>query len=263
LDLEALGALLKSGNGRDRAFVDAMARMRWSRAKDDDERAQVRELSSALQEASMKAHAELRAEIACGALRGLALRARFDDVAPDDRNHFVEEVLGIAYPPLDEPVQPPELVGYTPSSYDEIVYAFDATGLGAGDRFLDIGSGAGKAVMLAALLAGATSFGVERDEVLHEVARNAARALGVDASGLRRGDAREAALPDADVIFMYLPFTGSALGGVMERLMASARTAGPHARGRFLCAGALDLGRYDALALASAPRSWLHVYAFR
>src|SRR5262249_13091318 len=162
------------------------------------------------------------------------------------RDHYVEEVLGIAYPPLDERRLERESMAYLPSGYDEIVHAFDATELGPGDRFLDIGSGMGKATMLAALLTGATSFGVEHDESLHELAEVAACALHVEGVHCRRDDAREAVLDEAEVVFMYLPFTGSVLSNVMARLMER-RPEGARARRRFLCAAAVDLGRYRDL----------------
>src|SRR5690606_32783172 len=144
--------------------------------------------------------------IAAGALRGAALRRRFDDVPARERDHFVEEVLGIAYPPLDEPVLPRELIAYQTGGYDEIVHALDVTRLGPGDRLVDVGSGAGKAVMLAALLGGATSRGIERDGALVELAEDARRELCVGEASFRHGDAREVPLDDVDVVFMYLPF---------------------------------------------------------
>lgn len=262
-DRDALRELLRRGDGTDRAFVDAMIRMRFSRTNDPEERAELRELHEGVRAASLRSHAALRTAIATGALRGAAARRHFDDIPVFERDHFVEEALGIAYPPLEESVLEPELLAYAPSGYDEIVHALDATQLGPGDHFLDLGSGMGKAVLLAALLTGATSSGVECDRSLHELAEGAARALGLDGARFHHGDARDLALQDADVVFMYLPFTGSALAAVMDRLMDGGRGREARSRRRFLCAGPLDARRYRDLVPAGPPRSWLHVYAWR
>lgn len=262
LSVDALRELVERGNGADRAYVDAMIRMRWSRTKDRVVRTDLQALHEALRAAALTAHAKVRTEIAKGALRGPALRAHFDSVAASDRDHFVEEVLGVAYPPLEEPTLERELVTYSPSGYDEIVHAFDLVQLASGDRFFDFGSGMGKVVLLAALLTGATAAGVEQDETLHDLAQRAMRDLGVIPSRMRFADARAVEIDDADVFFMYLPFTGGALATVLERLVEHGRRARPRDRQRYLCAGALDTERWSDFAIAGPPRSWLHVYAW-
>jgi predicted RNA methylase len=228
VDLEAL---------RDRAFADAMLRMGRAKEPSIDQ----------LREAARRSHVDLRGEIAKG-LRGEALRVRFEEVPMPERDHYVEEVLGIAYPPLEEPALGRELIPYVPSGYEEIIHAFDVTKLGEGARFLDVGSGAGKVALLAALLTGATAIGVECNSALVDLAELAAAELGVSAR-FCRGDARAVALDEVDVVFMYLPFTGQALRDVMARLSA-----------RYFCTAALDLERYGDLVPAGPSRSWLHVY---
>jgi SAM-dependent methyltransferase len=250
--IDELHALVEEGDGRDRAFVDAIVRMRWSR--DPARRADLSRLHDAVRAAALRAHEALRIRIAAGSLRGAELRRRFDDVPVLERDHFVEEVLGIAYPPLDEPPLARDLVAYAPSGYDEIVHALDATGLRACDRFFDVGAGAGKAVILAALLRGAESSGVECNASLVDLAERACEALRVPARFVR-GDARKVAIDDAEVFFMYMPFTGGALATVMARLTRK--------RGRFLCAAPLDLVRWRELVVRGPSRSWLNVYAWR
>ena len=263
LDLDALHALLDAGGGSDRAFADAMIRMAWSRSSDREERAELERLHAALPAAARRSHAALRTRIAELSFRGAALRRHFDDVPRFERDHFVEEVLGVAYPPLQEPALAPESLGYAPSGYEEIVHAFDVTGLAPGDRFFDVGSGMGKAVMLAELLAGATSSGVECDGALHGLAERASHELGLREARFHHGDARDAVIEDADVVFMYLPFTGRALTTVMARLMENGRRRPPRWRRRFLCAGPLDTNRYPELVAAGSSKSWLHVYSWR
>src|SRR3954470_22009826 len=179
LSPRALRELIEQGQGRDRAFADAIVRMAWSRTQDAAQRAELGLLHEAVRGAALRQHGLLRTRIAKGELRGAPLRRLFEQQAPLERDHFVEEVLGIAYPPLEEPALTTDAMTYAPSGYDEIVYAFDVSGLGPGDRFLDLGAGLGKVVMLAALLAGAKSLGVERDGMLCELGETARRDLAL------------------------------------------------------------------------------------
>ncbi len=262
MDLDSLRTLLDTDRASDRAFVDALIRVGWSRTSDAAERAELEQLHAATRAAALRSHGELRAQVASGSLRGAALRRCFDDLPLLERDHFVEELLGIAYPPLDEPQLARDLVGYSPSGYDEIVHAFDVTGLAACHSFQDLGCGLGKAMLLAALLNGAVSAGVDCNALLCEQGQRSARELGLDEVRFQHGDAREAPLAEADVSFMYLPFTGDALSTVLARLMAQGRPS-PRGWRRYLCCGALELRRFPELELAGPARSWLHVYAWR
>lgn len=250
--MEDLRALAESGDGNDRAFVDANLRMAWARASGDAERARLEELHLLVRESARRAHAPMRGQIASGELRGRALRERFEARPPLERDHFVEEVLGVAYPPLEERPLGRELVTYTPSGYAEIVHALDVTAIGPGDRFLDIGAGTGKVVLLAALLAGATGAGIECDITLVERARAAAADTGALGVRFEHADARDVALPDADVVFMYVPFTGDTLAAVMERVRRG--------RARFVCCAPLDRERHSELVPIGPPCSWLQVH---
>jgi SAM-dependent methyltransferase len=267
VDTAALRELTgRSPDAKDRAFIDAMIRMEWSRTSDPALRAELEALHAAVREIAMQHHAPLRTRIASGSFPRTELRTHFDLIPVFERDHFVEEVLGVAYPPLEPAVLERELVTYTPSGYDEIVHAFDVSALGPDDRFIDVGSGMGKAVMLAALLTGATSTGLECDARLHALATHASSALGLAEVRFHHGDARDSAVVEeehADVVFMYLPFSGRSLETVLDRLMEVGRRRPARSRGRFLCAGALDTSRYEDLVEAGPSRSWLHVYAWR
>jgi hypothetical protein len=249
-----LRELALRGTAADRAYADALLRMAWARSDGADERGELLKVLAELRAASRQSHSALRSRITSGGLRGPGLRELFDAVPALERDHFVEEALGIAYPPLDEGAPGTDLMSYAPSGYDEIVYAFDQSKLAPGDAFLDLGAGLGKVVMLAELLTGAVSVGVEYDEQLCNLGNEARRALGLQGERLRAQDARELASFDADVVFMYLPFSGEVLATVLARLLNDERP-------RCLCTGALELARYPQLSLAAPPQSWLNVYA--
>jgi protein-L-isoaspartate O-methyltransferase len=253
--MEDLRALAERGNESDRAFVDASLRMAWARTPDGVERRALEEIHTSLKEAARRAHAPLREAIASGVMGGAALRRLFDGRTALERDHFVEEVLGVAYPPLEERALGRELVTYTPSGFEEIVHAFEVAKLGPDDRFLDVGAGLGKVVLLASLLTGASCTGLECEEVLVNHARAASAELGASRVRFELGDARSADLPRSDVVFMYVPFTGETFATVMARI----GTMSP----RLLCCAPLDLVRHPGFEPVGAPCSWLQVYARR
>jgi protein-L-isoaspartate O-methyltransferase len=237
----------------DRAFVDAKLRMAWARARDAEERAALEEEHRRVKDSARQAHAPLRAQIASGTLRGDALRRRFEEVPLLDRDHFVEEVLSVGYPPLEDRALDRDLVAYMPSGYEEIVHALDITKLRSGQRFLDIGAGTGKVALLASLLTGARVVGLELDVRLVEQARAAAADLGALDIHFEHADAREVAIPPSDVVFMYVPFTGDVFSAVMARVTAT--------QPRFVCCAPLDRTRHRGFEAVGPPCSWLQVYS--
>jgi hypothetical protein len=69
---------------------------------------------------------------------------------------------------------------WNPASDDEVYEAFRQLGLGKYKRFLDIGSGDGRVVMIASLF-GPKAEGVEIDEELHGIALEMQKKLGTTA----------------------------------------------------------------------------------
>jgi SAM-dependent methyltransferase len=94
---------------------------------------------------------------------------------------------------------------FYPSRLEEILPALRAT-LRPERTFLDLGSGDGRVVFLAAVL-GARATGIEYDRALHRVAREARRRLAgvVDPAraALRRGDFFALDLDRYDVLFYF------------------------------------------------------------
>jgi hypothetical protein len=212
---------------RDRAFASGLARLRGER--EDHLRAQ-----------AALAHRETRA------LRGPALRRAIEAHPPDLRDHFVEELLDIAY--TDGPSSPE----YVPSHVAEILHAFDAVDLGPGDTLIDVGSGLGKVVMLAGMLTGARARGIELDATLAERSRRSATALGLDDVTFEAADALGADIADGTVFFLYIPFSGAVLERFLDRLRPLAGS-----RRLRVCAAAVDAPWLRPIA---EPTSWLSVY---
>lgn len=192
--------------------------------------------------------------------RGSELLAWIASLPPDERDARVEEWLGIRGLPdiVAAPGTPPpgaDLVGYHASGVDPIVQMVREVPLGDGDVLVDLGSGLGKVVILVHLLTGARARGIELQANLVARAREAAAHVGAEVR-FDQGDVREADLREGTVFFLYLPFTGAALGEVLGKLRAVG------ARRRIVvCTLGLDLAR---LAPWLAPRPvdafWLSVY---
>ncbi|WP_394822651.1 hypothetical protein [Pendulispora albinea] len=96
-----LTRLSTSHDIRDRAFASGELRIRHARGADAIHRAQASTLYASLRAHALRAHAPIRDAIARGTLRGAALREHIEACPVDIRDHFVEELLDIAYPALE------------------------------------------------------------------------------------------------------------------------------------------------------------------
>ena len=252
---EELEALVKSPALADRAFAAGALRLRWWRDRDGGDKARAADLLATLREHSLAHHAEVRDRIRSQALRGEALRLLIDAVPEDLRDSWVEEVLDVTSPPMEEPVLERGLVTYVPSGVAEIVHAVEAAKLGPAHTFVDLGSGMGKVVLLASLLSGARGLGIELDATLARSSRAAAASLALRDVQIVEEDARKADLSRGDVFFMYLPFTGAPFEAVMRRIEEVARR-----RRVVVCAVAIDVRRFGWLRPIETASSWMQVY---
>lgn len=168
----------------------------------------------------------LRAEIVNGArgkkLRGHALADLIRDVAVDDRDTFVDEMLGFDHIPSDSEV-PRGGTPYLPCGVEEIMRMVRDVPLRATDTFVDLGSGVGRVAILAHLLSGARAGGIEIQRPLVAVARERAEELRLPDVSFVLGNVVDTDL-DASVFFLYSPFGGDMLRTVLGKLEALART---------------------------------------
>lgn len=241
----------------DRAFAAGALRLAFASAP-VDARSEVERAYVAARELSLRIRDDDRAEVARGVLRGARLRDAVRNVPGGQGDHWIEELLGIAHPPLDPEPLERELVHYVASGTSEMFDAFDRTGLGPGHVFVDYGSGLGKAVFLAALVTGARAVGIEIDGALSSVAETEGHALRVDRATFLQADARTVAMPEADVAYVYAAFTGRTFDLVLDRL----RDAVPR-RPVFVCAPTVDVTRHPWLQRVHGGTSWLDVHRAR
>jgi hypothetical protein len=118
-----------------------------------------------------------------------------------------------------------------------------------------LGAGLGKVAMAVHLLTGALARGVELQPELVAAASAQARELGLRGVSFVESDALDADLGDATVVFLYLPFTGEVLAGVMRRLEVVARR-----RQLVICTLGLDLRGTDWIAPRPTEEFWLSIY---
>jgi histone methylation protein DOT1 len=136
-------------------------------------------------------------------------------------DHSDEIVTGILQ--LREPSEPrlhplPEMVFYQPTPVRHILHLIEACSLSKDDVFVDIGSGLGHVALLASVLTGARSIGIEVDPAYVACAEECAWGLRLNHAQFICDDARHADLSAGDVFYLYSPFTGSILCDVLERL---------------------------------------------
>jgi SAM-dependent methyltransferase len=198
--------LARSPNLADRAFLaNTLAFRRRSQGLNDT--AAVYDL---IRETARREHAAVRARIRSGNFDRSDLLAELQRQPLELRDHLIEEILDIAYPPLDTLALPPDLTPYSPSGLDEILFALDHSGLGPGKTLVDLGSGLGKVVLLAALFTGADAYGIEIDPRLVTHATEAAEALDLRTAHFALGDIRDIEIPRADAYFLFIPLRRSA-----------------------------------------------------
>jgi SAM-dependent methyltransferase len=187
-------------------------------------------------------------------LSALSLRERLLAIPPQERDAFVDDLLGLDEIPDDGVELPRGGVPYLPSGFAEILAMVDEVPLGAGDHLVDVGAGVGRVVLLAHLLTGARATGVEVQARLVAIARERAAALGLANVSFLHNDAGEVTM-EGSVFYLYAPCNGELLARVLARLEDVAR------RHPIVVATVdLDLGAIPWLRARPTGRSSLRIF---
>lgn len=196
----------------------------------------------------------LRAEVRRGELRGGALVSLLESLPANERDAWVERLLGVATAPVTAHTGHGELIGHHASGVGALLQLIRDVPIRDTDIFVDLGSGLGKATLLVNLLTGATAVGLELEPALVEAARPRAADLGLTGVTYVHGDARES-VPEGTVYYLYLPFTGAALDAAMARLQTATR-----GRAVVVCTLGLDLSRWPWLRARESSGFWTSIY---
>jgi predicted RNA methylase len=197
-----------------------------------------------------------RAAIATGTLRGSAFLDQLLAVPFLERDAWVNAVLEIDDLPEDAKDLPPESVPYLPCGVDEIVTMARDLPLIAEQVFVDLGSGLGRVSILAHLLSGARTAGLELQEHLVANANARCTALGLsDAVSFTVANVAEATGLEGTVFFLYAPFSGQMLRNTLKRLEEAARR-----RPIVICAVGLELNDVPWLSARKTSSVALTLY---
>jgi precorrin-6B methylase 2 len=110
------------------------------------------------------------------------------------------------------------MVFYQPTPVRHILRLLTATALSEADVLVDLGSGLGHVALLASMLSGVRSIGIEIEAAYVRSAQECAQGLGLSHVRFICEDARDADLSSGTVFYLYSPFTGSILADVLEKL---------------------------------------------
>ena len=136
----------------------------------------------------------------------------------DVLDHVLAGVLALDEPDVEHPAPPPGMVFYQPSPARHIVDGVTRARIGPDDVVLDLGAGLGHVPMLVNVLTGARTLGIEREAAYVACAGEAAARLGLRDVSMAVGDARDADLSHANVLYLFTPFTGAILREVVANI---------------------------------------------
>lgn len=156
----------------------------------------------------------------------LAFRAALTNVAAADRDRWVDRVFGLGELPRDGLELPRGCVPYLPCSVDALLRMIELARVEAGDVFVDVGSGLGRATALTHFLTGAGAIGIEIQSALVRGSRDLAARLNAPRVSVIEGDAAKLTryMTVGSVFFLYCPFSGDRLHQVMHDIEGIART---------------------------------------
>jgi hypothetical protein len=182
-----------------------------------------------LEAANAKVYRSIRSEILRGRSHTLLrwvhaaeVQGELDFPVPgfgyDYWDELLSEILQLREPGEPLPRPDPEMVFYQPTPARHILRLIRASGLSERDTLVDLGSGLGHVPLLASMLTGARSQGIEVETAYVASAAECARNLQLSRVEFLCGDARAADLSGGTVFYLYSPFTGSILADVVRRL---------------------------------------------
>lgn len=152
------------------------------------------------------------------------VRAQLMAVPAAHRDAWLDVLWDVAELPEDGRL-PPGSVPYLPCPVGTVLEALAQACVGADDVFVDVGSGLGRAALLANALTGAGAIGIEIQPHLIRAARGRADWLNLERTRFVEGDAAELVryMANATVFFLYCPFGGERIRRVLASLEELAR----------------------------------------
>lgn len=136
----------------------------------------------------------------------------------DNLDLFINGLLSTAPLPEATTDREPEMVFYQQTPARIIVKLTELAQLTPWDVFFDIGSGLGQVGILVNLLSGATTIGIEYEPAYCSYATACSSQLNLPNVQFINADALDTDYSRGTVFFMYTPFEGSMMNGMLETL---------------------------------------------
>jgi SAM-dependent methyltransferase len=151
--------------------------------------------------------------------------AALAQIPPRDRDRWLDILWDIDEIPPDEPDLPRGYVPYLPCAVATVLDAIDLARVTSDDVFVDVGSGVGRAALLAHLRTGAGCIGLEIQPTLARIAQGRADWLRLSRVRFLHGDALDTVrfITTGTVFFLYCPFSGDRLRRFLDGLEDVAR----------------------------------------
>ncbi|MET0794147.1 MAG: class I SAM-dependent methyltransferase [Polyangiaceae bacterium] len=208
----------------------------------------------ALRSAALIFQARLRDEPVTPASFASALA----EIPVADRDQWLDCLWDIDEIPADDPELPRGCVPYIPCDVATVLDAAQLVGLSGNDVFVDVGSGAGRAALLAHLTSGAACVGLDIQPSLVRTAQQRADKLKLSRVRFLQGDAAESirSIAIGTVFFLYCPFNGDRLRRFLSGLEEVARRQPI----RVCC---VDMPALELAWLTRVPSSSLRIDVYR
>ena len=184
--------------------------------------------------------------------------AALAEIAPRDREAWLDRLWDIDEIPLDDPDLPRGCVPYLPCPVASVLDAVAQAEVTCDDVFVDVGAGLGRAALLAHLKTGAQCIGLEVQPTLVRIAQGRADSMNLSRMQFLRCDAVEGVrfITSGTVFFLYCPFSGMRLRRFLDGLEEVAR-----ARPIRVCC--VDMPPLEAQWLARLPSTSPSVDVYR
>lgn len=142
----------------------------------------------------------------------------------DHLDALLAGLLAFAAPQDDGIVPGAEMVFYQPTPARHVFELIRRLQLREHDVLIDLGAGLGHVPLSVAACTPARGIGIELEAAYVAIAQGSARSLNLERARIIQADARAADLSEGTVFYLYTPFTGSILRGVLDRLRDLAQT---------------------------------------
>jgi len=160
-------------------------------------------------------------------------------------DRLVDGILGLGETIAEPTLADRDYVHLEDSPVRVLLDLVDHVSLEADDRFVDLGSGLGRAAILVHWLTGVSAEGIEVQPAYCAYATALVANLGLERVRFQRADASEADLSRGTVYYLFTPFKGRILRLVWQRLEQEAQSR------------SITVCTYGAVSLSAAQQRWL------